>query len=239
MFSGMKKSNFKENFTLLNKHIKRHSLLMIIAASIITVMAGLYTVYWEFDPNDISTVVDGLYLGGNVFFFVISVLLLLLLIVAKYFTNFKTNILAILIHVYVFLLIAWSTMNCIMDLRFGFTPILYLLIFTLVAGLFVVEPLFFGITILSSVVLVFVFGLVDKATFFSGSDQVENYINFFVFIGVILLVGGEHYGITINDYKIEKRLKQLTYYDDLTGLLNERSYLEEIEKVDLMVEQKE
>ncbi len=234
----MKKNIFKENFALLNKNIQRHNLLMIVASTIISIMAVLLTIYWQYDLNDISELVDNAYLAGSVFFLVISVCLTALLIVSR-FIKFKSNILAIALHIYVFLLITWCTINCILDLEFGFTPVGYLLVFTLIAGLFVVEPLFFGIVITSSVVAVIVFVLRDGAAFFSGTAQVENYINFFAFIGIIILVAGEHYAMTINNFRVEKRLEQLTYYDDLTGLLNERSYLMAIEELDEQIKNKE
>ena len=179
----MKKNIFKENFALLNKNIQRHNLLMIVASTIISIMAVLLTIYWEYDLNDISELVDNAYLAGSIFFLVISVCLTALLIVSR-FIKFKSNILAIALHVYVFLLIAWSTINCILDLQYGFTPVGYLLVFTLIAGLFVVEPLFFGIVITSSVVAVVVFVLKDGAAFFSGTAQLEKRLPLFLSCGI-------------------------------------------------------
>ena len=231
----MKINSFKDNFALLNKHIKRHNLLMIIACSIISAVALLFTLYWEYDPNDISTLIDSIYLGGNIFFLVISVALTTLLIISR-FVKFKTNALAIFIHVYVLLLVTWDTLMCVLDLRLGYSPVAYLMIFTIVAGLFVVEPLFFGVVITASFTTVITTALIYKAPFFNGFESGENLINFFTFFVIILLVGGEHYGIVVNDYRVENKLEHLTYYDELTDLLNERSYLKEIEELDKQVE---
>ena len=68
----MKKADFKGKLSLLNKHIERHYLLMIIAASIISLVALFFVVYWNIDENNISKSIDTLYLAGNIFFLVIS-----------------------------------------------------------------------------------------------------------------------------------------------------------------------
>ncbi len=226
---------FSKNFQVLNRRLQRHNLLMIIASIVITLLALLFTIYWEYDSNDINTEIDMIYLFGSVFFLVISAALTALLIFARFYT-FRTNALAIIIHVYFLLLMSWNTMMCVMDLRFGYSPIAYLMIITLMAGLFVVEPLFFTVILLSSATTVLVMAYQDNAIFFTGYAEIENVIYFITYFVVILLVGGEHFGMTINDYKAEKRLEQLTYYDDLTGLLNERSYLLEIEQLDKDIE---
>ena len=234
----MKTNSFKENFASLNKHIKRHNILMIIASSIVTAVALLFVLYWEYDYNDISFAIDTIYLIGNLFFFVISLALTVLLVLSR-FIKFKTNALAIIIHIYVLLLIAWDTCMCVLDLRLGYSPVAYLMILTLGAGLFVVEPLFFAVVITASFAVVTSMALVYNAPFFSGVESGENLINFFTFFAIVLLTAGEHYGMVINDQRVEKKLEHLTYYDDLTGLLNERSYLKEIEDLDVAIENEE
>lgn len=230
----MKKIDFKASFSLLNKHIERHYLLMIIASSIVSLVALFFVIYWQFDENNINSTVDNLYLIGNIFFLANSVLLTGVLILQKY-VKFKSNDLAILVHLYVLLLLVWGTVVCVLDLRYGFSPLFYLMIFTIIAGLFVVEPLFFLVLVLSSVVTIMILAFKDEASFFSGAYGIENLVTFIIYLAVVVLVAGEHFGITINNYRNEKRLEQLTYYDDLTGLLNERSYLKEIEEVDQRV----
>lgn len=230
----MTRKSVKDNLLLLNKHIQRHNMLMIIATSIVAGIALLFCLFWQFDPNDISDAVDYSYLFGNIAFLVISVALLALLIISR-FVKFKSLFLVVAIHIYIFLLLGWGTAVCVMDLRFGFSPLFYLILFTIAAGLFVVEPLYFTAIIAGSVTTIVIMAFHDGSPFFAGFDGTENMIAFVVYIIVIALVGFEHFGITINDYHIESRLEQLTYYDDLTGLLNERSYLQEIEQLDKLV----
>ena len=227
----MENTVLKEKITLLNKHIKRHNILMIVASSIISLVALFFVIYWQFDENNISATIDNLYLIGNIFFLVISALLTFILILQR-FVKFKTNALAILIHVYFLLLLVWGTVVCVLDLRYGFSPLFYLMIFSIVAGLFVVEPLFFGVTVLSSVITILVIAFKDNAAFFTGEKGLEDLVTFIIYLIVIALVAIEHYGITVANYLNEKKLEEMSYIDDLTGLLNERSYLREIEELD-------
>lgn len=204
---------------------------MIIASSGIALVALLFIIYWQFDSNNINTGIDTTYLAGSIFFLVISLALTALLVLARFYI-FKTNALAIIVHIYFLLLMVWNTVMCVMDLKYGYTPFAYFMIITLLAGLFVVEPLFFTVILLSSATTVLVMAFHDHVAFFSGYAGMENLIYFIAYFGILFLMGGEHFGMTINDYKNEKRLEELTYHDDLTGLLNERSYLLEIEKLD-------
>ena len=97
----MKKNlNFKESLELLSKHVKRHNGLMIIASSIVTIIALFFTIYWHFDNNDLSQVVDTIYLAGHIFFLVISLALTTLLILSRY-VKFRMHALVVYIHIYV------------------------------------------------------------------------------------------------------------------------------------------
>ena len=231
----MKKSLFKDRLALLNKHIRRHYILMIIASSIISLVALLFVIYWQFDENNINPTVDNIYLVGNIFFLVISTLLTGVLVLQK-FVEFKTNALAILIHIYFFLLLAWGTVVCVLDLRYGFSPLFYLMIFSVCAGLFIVEPLFFSVTFLASIITIFSLAFKDHAAFFSGEKGVENLVTFVIYLIVIVLAANEHLGMMISNNRYEKKLEDLSYIDDLTGLLNERSYIKEIEELDKKIE---
>lgn len=234
----MKLFNYKNTFKLLHQHVERHRILMIIASVIITLIALLFTIYWQFDENNVSYFVDYFYLYGNIIFLIISFALTVILVVSI-FVKFKTNFLPIFIHIYVFLVIFWGTLVCFMDLRLGLSPIFYLIIFTIVSGLFVVEPLFFTVISLSSFVALLIYALNKDPAYFSGANKVENIISFITYIVVILLVAIEHFGMAVTDFNNESRLLKMTYYDELTGLLNERSYLQEIDELDKKVQNNE
>ena len=101
-----------------------------------------------------------------------------------------------------------------------------------------VEPLFFCVLVLSSASVVLATSFHDGVEFFTGPFRLENMMTFVIYFIVILVVGGEHFGITINDYRIESKLEKMTYTDDLTGLLNERSYFQETDKIDDLIKEK-
>ena len=126
------KAKFKDSFETLCKHVQRHNGLMIIASSIVTALALFFTIYWNFDENNLGVVVDYLYLAGHIFFLVTSALLTALLIISKHI-KIKESFLVIYIHLYVLLLIAWVTMDCVLDMKYGLSPQFYLMIFTAVA----------------------------------------------------------------------------------------------------------
>ena len=230
------KLNFKENIGILSQHVRRHNALMIIASSIVTVLALFFAIYWNFDENNFGDLIDYLYLSSHIFFLVASAVLTLLLVLSR-FVKIKQIVIVIYIHIYVLLLIAWVTLDCILDLIYGLSPQYYMMILTAVAGLYVLEPLFFGVVITGSVGTVLGFTLKNQVLFFYGPYRIENIATFVMYIIVIILVAGEHFGMTINDYRVEKELERLTYFDDLTGLLNERSYLKEIEELDRLTKE--
>ena len=104
---NIRRMDMKANFGLLNKHVERHSGLMIIAASIVSLVALFFSVYWHFDNNSLGETIDYAYLFGNVSFFILSIGLTVFLAVS-HGKKHKTNALAIVIHIYVLLL-----MGCI------------------------------------------------------------------------------------------------------------------------------
>ena len=234
----MKKINFKENFSLLNHYIQRHNLLMIIASIVVVLQATLYCLFWGFDPSQISSATEGISLIGSMAFLVIAVAMTIILVIAR-FVNFKSYSLIIIIHVYVFLLLLWNTIMCVIDLKFGLTPITYLMVFTLAAGLFVTEPLFFGTLTAASLIVILATSINNKVVFFSGVYQIDNTLTFISYFVAIILAAIEHYIVTINDYRIEKRLNQSITYDGITGFLTEKMYLKEIDMIDYRVNKNE
>lgn len=230
------KHKFKEHITLLTKHIERHNILMIIVSSIVSLVALFFAIFWEFDPNTYGYEIDQVYLIGDITFLVISVLLTGLLVLSRFYKKIL-SVLVVAIHIYVLGLIAWGTTYCLFDLMNGYSPSFYFLIFTIVAGLFIVEPLFFVVLIVTSLTVVLSISLKEHAIFFTGPEKIENILTLVIYILVIILVAIEHFGITIKDYRIEKELEFLTYNDGLTGLLNERSYIKESEDIDHLIKE--
>lgn len=126
----------------------------------------------------------------------------------------------------------WGTLSFIFDLSLGFPELFYLMLCTLIAGLFVVEPFFFLGLAVSSLIAVVVTAIVNPNMLFHGDLVVENIINIATFILVVTTISFRNYRVTISEFKQAKRLEELSYVDELTGLLNERSYVNETENIE-------
>ena len=222
------------NMEIISRNVEKYRTMMIVFASLIATVALFFCIYWNFDDNTSSATQRFLYLFSHIFFLVNSTLLVVLLVLNKY-GHIKTKYLAYIIHAYSFFLILWSTILCILDLSLGLSPFIYLLACTLVAGLFIVEPIFYTTCVTLSVISIVIFSLVNKYPFFSGNERIEvyleNFANFVIYNALVVLACIRQFRITIRESIAMDKLHTLTYYDELTGLLNERSYLEEIDRI--------
>ena len=217
-------------FAIIGRHFEKYRISMFIAAIFISLLALFYVIYWNFDENTAGTLQDNLYLGSHITFLVLSQVMLIFLILNR-FKKVSTTALAIFTHVICFLLIAWSTFVCILDLQIGITPLVYLLACTIISGLFILDPFFYLGCIVSSSIALLVFHIIDHFAFFTGAYQIEHIIESILFVAVTALVCFRHFNVTISEYRAQKKLEELTYYDELTGLLNERSYINVTEEI--------
>ena len=143
----------------------------------------------------------------------------------------KRQLLAILFHVYAFVLMLWGTSLCILDLKIGLSPTFYLIIATAVSSLFILEPFFFTAVSGSAFVSIIICHAVKHYNFFSGEYAVENILYFVIFALLFVLNATRHFTMTIKEYKALDKVEHMTYYDELTGLLNERSYISKTEEI--------
>ena len=173
---------------IIGIHTERFRPLMIFVASVLAAFGIFLSIYWNYDNNSAGAVLDNVYLIGDIAFAVISVVLIVLLILNK-FKIINTLALFISIHVYVFLIVVWATMMCIMDLSIGQSPIYYFMITAVVVGLFVVEPLFFTTITAVSYTTILIFSLINDYLYFEGAFKYENLINFSIFTIVIIIAG--------------------------------------------------
>lgn len=233
----MKKLRKLTDLTILSNHIQKYRIMMIVFALIIAAFALFNCIYWHFDENSTgSSTLDNLYLVSHIFFTVNSISIIVVLVLDK-FKLIKPEIIPFITHAYSFLLIGWSTVLCIIDLQLGYSPMIYILASTVVAGLFITEPIFFSISTGISFVTILVFSIVLGASYFTQGENVplemvvENIFNFAVYAILICIISFKSYRITMKEYRAMDRLHQLTYYDELTGLLNERSYMDAIDHI--------
>lgn len=220
----------KSYFEIIGLHIKKYRILMIVLCSFILAVALFLSIYWNYDENSAGVVIDNIYLASHIYFAVTSAIIILLLVLNK-FNKISDVVLVWFFHIYSFLLIALATMICIFDLQLGISPFIYLIICTVIAGLFIVEPFFYIACVGSSFVTLIIFISINHYSFFAGNYGIENLANFIIYTILVILVSFRHFRVTISEYKAKAQLEKLTYYDELTGLLNERSYMIEVDKI--------
>ena len=83
-----------------------------------------------------------------------------------------------------------------------------------------------------SLITIVIVAIINPNRFFGGSLVVENIINLVAFVLTVITIGYRNYRVTISEFKQAKKLEEMSYIDELTGLLNERSYINEIEQLD-------
>ncbi len=218
------KERNKSNVEIIGEHVEKYRISMIIVSVVVSLIALFFCIYWQFDENTAGQLSDNLYLASHITFLVLSQIMLIFLILDKY-KKVSTKALAIYTHIHSFLLISWATFVCILDLDIGITPFIYLIAATVIAGLFILEPIFYTVCALTSFVTILICQIINHFTFFEGPYQFEHIAEMIIFVGITILVCFRHFNVTISEHKAKKKLEEISYYDELTGLLNERSYV--------------
>lgn len=221
--------------SIVDNHVRKYRTIMIVFSILVAIASIGMIIYWNYDELSAGEVGDNIYMVAHVLFLASSLSMAIVLLLDKYSSKVKFKTLAYATHIYSFELIALSTVLCILDLSIGLSPFIYLLACVAVAGLFVTEPRFFIGMVVVSFLSILVSGIVFNYEFFSDKSSIEvlteDIINFSIFAVLVSLVCLRHYTVTTREHKAMEKLHILTYYDELTGLLNERSYLEEIERI--------
>ena len=227
------KKNIKEGLRVIGIHVEKYSVLMIVLTSLVALMGVFFSVYWHFDESsDGSSANDLIYLFTHIGLAVVSAGLTVILVLRR-FKKVSSLFLVIATQVYAVLLMAWGAIAGCLDLYAGDDPISYLLIATAVAGLFVVGPMIYFISLTLSLSAIFICESIYHFPFFSGPYAVETIVSIIFFGLVGLFTCYRTYRVMMKENQAHEALERLTYFDDLTGLLNERSYVlltEEIAK---------
>lgn len=237
----MKSHKKKEIYTLINiigQHIEKYWIMMIIILGLIATFAIGFIVYWNLSPeyepwrDEVAFyIVQGVLL-------LVTLIMIVLVILSKN-KKIKTTTIAYISHIYAFILMTGATVSFILDLTLGFPEIIFLLIFTIIAGLFVVEPIFYSICASLSLIAMIITSIIDSSMLFGGSLVVENIINIVAFILTTITIAYRNYRVTTTEFKQAKKLEEMSYVDELTGLLNERSYINEVTEIEESINKEE
>lgn len=225
----------KRMMEVLGRHVEKYRHIFFIVAAIVATLELFFIIYWNFDNNNEGALFDNFYLALYISLFVISLLIILIL-----FLNIKKKIspyvVAYFLHAYAFFIVAWATALALLDLHGGVTPIIYLAISMFVAGILVIEPIYFTLLIITSTTIIIVVSANNNFTYFDNIYEIFNLIVYMIFV---IALAFRHFRVTIREARTINKLEELTYNDQLTGLLNERSYFMECDRLIEKIEKKE
>ena len=237
---GLKKM-FARNMNIVGEYLEKYRKIFVFGLAAIAALEIFFTIYWFVKVNDGSKMAY-CYLVSYIFLFLVSVCMQIFigLNVKHKFSKFA---LALAVHIYASLIFIWATYVSILDLTNGTDPIVHLTMIVVVGGLLVISPVLYIGLMSSSFLIIFIFDKfvtsADGTVGFAYYDKKGSVVNMFVFALFAILMGFRHYRIYIKESIARKELETLTYYDQLTGLLNERSYFMECEAIIDKIEKKE
>lgn len=226
----------KRLFTILGGYLARYRIAMVIFHAAMIVLDVVFIIGWYNDSEVVPQSIEIAFYICQGALLLVSLLSLLLLVFSK-IGKISDQTLGLLHHLFAAFLIAWGTVSFCFDLSLGFSPLLYLLVSTFVAGILVIDPIYFGSMELLSLIPVCI-TIANKPDLFFGKEDylTENIIIFVAFLAVIIIIAFKNHHIFQEEYKIEKKLHELSYNDQLTGLLNERSYINAVEDLDRRID---
>lgn len=225
-----KKENAISLMQIIGLHTQKYWIMGIVFLSMISLIDVVFILAWYFSEEVVP-------LENEIAFYVAQGILLaaslnnIFILLANRKGKISPKRLAVSYQIYDAILMVWGTIAFLFDLTLGFAPIVYLMICTLIAGLFVVEPHFFAFVATSSIIAISIRVALAPELLFGGDRLVENMINVISFILLIIVIGYRNFHITIGEYRNAEALRKLSYVDQLTGLGNERSYVEEVDRI--------
>ena len=229
------KEKVRTLFNIIGQHINRHNMLLIIYL-LVTLFAGIGNLIgWYLSPDEVPQATEITFYVAQGLLLAVTAAGIILLVINK-FKPFNALFLACADHLYALFLVAWATLAFCLDLSLGFSPLSYLIIATFIAGVFIIDPIFFGIVEAISLVIIIIDSYQNKHLFFGGEYFEENIVLFVAFVVLIVIICFKNYRVIHSEYKIERKLRELSYNDELTGLLNERSYIAEVEEIDKKID---
>ena len=222
------KSHIKTLFDIIGENIRRHNILLVVLLSFILTLNITFSLVWYFSSDNVPVIHEVLfYIAQGVMFLTTSVGIVGLLLIKKY--QIKNFILALSNHIYALFIMMWATLVFCLDLSLGFSPLTYLLALMFVAGIFVIDPIYFTFVEVLSIIPVSITIATDEDIFFGGKFLVENIVIFVGFLVLISAISFRNYRVNFGSFKVQRKLHELSYQDELTGLLNERSYIETVD----------
>ena len=233
-----KKEKHETFLRIVGTRIETYSLSVMIVLSTVLLLLTGSMITWGVSPDVVSNGHEVAYYVTHGLVMAATIANIIILIINKK-RQVPFHVIAIIYHLYAALLMIFATVIFICDLTIGLSAIFYLLILTFVAGLFTVEPISFFIVCMCSLASVVVAILLNPIVYFFYDDGAwiwENIIGLTFFVLLLSATSFKNFRINRLEYVYQQKLIELSYRDELTGLLNERSYLNEIDSVNQRIQ---
>jgi diguanylate cyclase (GGDEF)-like protein len=218
-------------FEIIGQYIQRHNILLLVLLSLILALNIAFTIIWYHLPEEVEPISEIAFYIAQGFMFLATSLGIVYLALSKKL-KIPGYIVAIANHIYAAFFVAWATIVFCYDAGIGYLPLTFLLVMTFVAAVFVIDPFYFVFIEALSLIPIFIVVNKNKEIFFDGKFYVENIIIFISFLIVIAFISFRNYRVILSSFKVDRKLRELSYKDELTGLLNERSYIETVDDID-------
>lgn len=225
------KERAKGLFEIIGEHIQRHNILLIVMLSFILLLNITFSLVWYFSPDNVPQSTEvAFYIAQSIMFLATSAGIIFLSISKK--VKVSNYLVAIANHIYAAFFITWATVVFCFDAGIGFLPLTFLLVMTFIASIFILDPVYFLVLELITLIPISIVVATNKEIFFDGKYYTENIILFISFLLIIAVIAFRNYRVILGSYKVHRKLHELSYQDELTGLLNERSYIETVDAID-------
>ena len=233
------KKQIYRNMNIVGEYTRKYwkiFLFVLCAFSILEVFLIVYLAiqYNTKKGNGILEIDYVEYLISYAFSLLISIVCIIFILLNRKH-RMSNRKLAIALHIYAIFITLWSSFEAILDLRRGMGPIAHYGMMVFVGGILVISPMLFTLLIVSSTTMIIISNAINHYTYFNEKGSGLNMIIFFV---IVLIMGFRSYRIYIKESIAMDELEELTYKDQLTGLLNERSYFMECESLTQQIEKK-
>ena len=224
------KKQTRSLFGIIGQYVKRHNTLLICLLGFIAVLNVIFSFAWEHSPEEVTLSESIIFYTAQTLLFLASLVGIVFLILSKK-DKFNDFILAIVMHAYIAFFVAWATAVFCLDVGVGYAPLTFLFVMTFVAGVFVVDPIFFVALEVLALIPISIVIASNDIIFFGGQYLVEHIVIFIAFIVLIAVICFRNYKVILESFKVQRKLEELSYIDELTGLLNERSYIDAVDDI--------
>lgn len=218
-------ANRRSNMNSIGDFIKRYRIIYLVILSVIALFEVAMIIYMSIRLSERFSTHRVIYLCSYVTLFITSIAMAIVVALSEK-KNVRPITLAVLVHIYALIIVAWATTVSSVDLFTGSYPIVYLTIIITLGSVVFIDPIFYGLLSIVSAISLFIL---------SAHAQPDNttgyYFNIIVFIVMAFIVAYRNYTVSLKEEHRKQYFETLSEYDVLTGLKNENSYYKLVDSI--------